>query len=140
MRYTTFSALLSFCLAASVLAGPTFTPSRPVRGPGTGPAAGNSGPTKGPSPKTAISTSWEGLHSDFLWEPPDTHGAAGPNGIIEVVNVRIAYFDKSGNLLWTAPLDGPNGMFASAGDNAFTFDPHATNDPQSGRFYVLALE
>jgi uncharacterized repeat protein (TIGR01451 family) len=138
MTYKKFFPLpIYLCLAASVLAGPDLKPSLPLRGPGTGPTGSVSGPLKGPSPKTAISTSWEGLHSDFVFEPPDTHGAAGPNGIIAVVNLRIAYFDKSGNLLWVAPLDG---MFAGVGNNAFTFDPHATYDPQSGRFYVTVLE
>src|SRR5437879_1373194 len=121
MRYTFPCLLISLSLGASALGGPAITPSLPVRGPGTGQTSSGSGSTKGPSPKVSVSTSWEGLHSDFLWEPPDTHGAAGTDGIIEVVNVRIAYFDKSGGLRWTAPLDGPNGMFASVGDTAFTF-------------------
>src|SRR6266481_1244892 len=96
MRYTISALLISLWLAASTFAQPNVKPSLPLRGPGTGQTSNPSGPT----PNIAVSTSWEGLHSDFLWEPPDTHGAAGPNGIIEVVNVRIAYFDKSGNLLW----------------------------------------
>src|SRR2546423_9165576 len=43
-----------------------------------------SGPSAGlPRPLSLVSASWPGLSSDFLYEPPDPHGAAGPNGIIQ---------------------------------------------------------
>ena len=41
--------------------------------------------------------SWEGLSSNIGKEPPDPHGAAGPQGILSVSNLRIAYYSKSGN-------------------------------------------
>src|SRR5437870_3707129 len=36
-------------------------------------------------PKSLVTTSWPGLVSDQIYEPPDPHGAAGPNGIIQVL-------------------------------------------------------
>ena len=40
-----------------------------------------------PGPVAPITASWEGMSSDFTLEPPDPHGAAGPNGILQVINV-----------------------------------------------------
>jgi hypothetical protein len=89
-------------------------------------------------PLTTITASWQGLISDSTVEPPDPHGAAGPSGIIQVINTRIAYWNKSGNLIWgPVALDG---MFSSVGNNSFSFDPRALYDPASGHFYVLLLE
>jgi len=91
-----------------------------------------------PTPLASISASWEGISSDFLYEPPDPHGAAGPNGIIQVVNVRLAYWDKQGRAIWgPVPLDG---FFASVGNKFFSFDPRALYDRQSGRFYIVLIE
>ncbi len=91
-----------------------------------------------PGPLAPITESWEGMSSDFLYEPPDPHGAAGPNGVIQVVNVRLAYWDKQGRAIW-----GPtslNDFFAGVGNRFFSFDPRALYDRQSGRFYVLLIE
>ena len=91
-----------------------------------------------PGPKTTVLTSWPGMFQTSSIRPPDPHGAAGPNGIIQVVNVRIAYWDKSGSLIWgPVALDG---MFAGVGNQYFSFDPRALFDPQSGRFYVVLIE
>src|SRR5262249_49173475 len=87
---------------------------------------------------TPILASWEGMSSDFTLEPPDPHGAAGPNGVLQVVNVRLTYWDKEGRAIW-----GPTSLddfFASTGNNSFSFDPHALYDRQTGRFYVLLLD
>lgn len=116
-------------VAASAPGAPLKTPALPV----VSAAAVNN-----PSPLTSVAASWEGIPTQFTLEPPDPHGAAGPNGIIQVVNVRIAYWSKSGQALW-GPL-ALDGMFASVGNNSFSFDPRALYDPGSGRFYVLLLE
>src|SRR5882672_9142721 len=143
--------LLACCSTQAGDSFPTPRSSRPSRKPQAGPsvlvspaplvpAPQGLGPSSGdlPGPLSFVSASWEGMSSDFFYEPPDPHGAAGPNGIIQVVNVRIAYFDKSGNPLWgPVPLDG---MFRGVGNQFFSFDPHALYDPGSGRFYVLLLE
>src|SRR5881392_2386789 len=58
-------------------------------------------------PLATVAASWPGIPSDFTLEPPDPHGAAGPNGIIQVVNVEIAYWDKTGRAIWgPVALDG----------------------------------
>jgi hypothetical protein len=91
-----------------------------------------------PGPLGPVTESWEGMSSDFTLEPPDPHGAAGPNGILQVINVRLAYWDKQGTPIW-----GPTSLdtfFGSTGNNSFSFDPKARFDPQSGRFYVLLLD
>lgn len=83
-------------------------------------------------------TGWEGIGSNRTLEPPDPHGAAGPNGIIQVVNVDIAYWDKLGNPIWgPRPMDS---FFTSVGNQYFSFDPMALFDPETGRFFVLILE
>ena len=110
-------------------AAPVKTPAMPVV---------SAAPVVNPSPLTSVATSWEGIPTQFTLEPPDPHGAAGPNGIIQVVNVRIAYWSKTGQAVW-GPL-ALDGMFASVGNNSFSFDPRALYDPGSGRFYVVLLE
>src|SRR6266446_5225909 len=103
------------------------------------PEAGPVGlPPESPGPLGPISASWEGISSDIQYEPPDPHGAAGPNGVIQVVNVRLAYWDKQGRAIWgPTALDG---FFGSVGNRYFSFDPRALYDRQSGRFYVLLIE
>ena len=88
-----------------------------------------------PSPPTPpASPSWEGVSSPGT-EPPDTHGAAGPQGILSVTNLRIAYYSKSGSLLWIAHFSSFFSLGA-VGELNFYTDPRAIYDPQSGRFYV----
>lgn len=87
-----------------------------------------------PGPRSLVSNSWPGMQSDFLYEPPDPHGAAGPVGIIQVVNVRMTYWDKNGRSIW-----GPVSLDQMFG-SVFSFDPHALFDPATGRFYVTTLE
>src|SRR5438045_4252925 len=84
-----------------------------------------------------LAASWEGIPSDFTLEPPDPHGAAGPNGVIQVVNVRLEYWTKAGARIW-----GPTSFtkFFPWAANAFQSDPRAAYDPQAGRFYVEILE
>ena len=55
-----------------------------------------------------------------------------------MVNALVAYWDKSGHAIW-GPVSFDN-FFGQFGAPAFRFDPHALFDPQSGRFYMLALE
>src|SRR5882672_907698 len=143
--------LLACCSTQAGDSFPTPRSSRPSRKPQAGPsvlvspaplvpAPQGLGPSSGdlPGPLSFVSASWEGMSSDFFYEPPDPHGAAGPNGIIQVVNVQIAYWDKTGHAIWgPVPLDG---IFSGVGNQSFSFDPHALYDTLSGRFYVLLLE
>ena len=72
-------------------------------------------------------------------QPPDTHAAAGPNHIVEVVNTAIAMFDKTGNVLSAAQAFTT--FFRSdivAGDT-FTFDPVVAYMEDVGRWVVGVL-
>jgi uncharacterized repeat protein (TIGR01451 family) len=103
----------------------------------TGPAAADfaSG-----GPDTVVSASWPGIPTDFTLEPPDPSGAAGPNGILAAVNLRVAYYDKTGRAIW-GPI-GHDVFFASDGINGNNLlsDPHTVFDRNSGRFYTVLLE
>ena len=91
-------------------------------------------------PRTAVLNSWDGIPTDFSLEPPDPSGAAGPNGILATVNLRLEYFDKSGRGIW-GPIDHPT-FFASVGANGTNLlsDPHTLFDRASGHFYTIVLE
>src|SRR2546422_8201735 len=96
--------------------------------------------TDSPTPLVTVSASWEGMSSDFLYEPPDPDGAAGPGGIIQTVNLRIKYWNKSGQGIW-----GPIALtqfWSSVGtkDANLLSDPRALFDRATGRFYVILQE
>ena len=70
--------------------------------------------------------------------PPDTHGAVGPNHIVELINGSYAVFDKddgseldrsSLNQFWTDSGISPNGAF----------DPRVAYDRSISRFYAVAV-
>jgi uncharacterized repeat protein (TIGR01451 family) len=96
--------------------------------------------TTGGNPMTLLTTSWEGIGSDLNFEPPDPSGAVGPNGVLATVNLRLAYFTKSGNAIW-GPVDH-TAFFSSVGIQAANTlsDPHTLFDRGSGRFYTVLLE
>ncbi|HZI44672.1 MAG TPA: sialidase family protein, partial [Ilumatobacter sp.] len=87
-----------------------------------------------------VLTAFPGLDTSVsTLEPPDTHLAAGPGHLVEVVNDAIAVFDKtSGARLFMQPL----GDFFDdlALDGSTIFDPVVTYDELIGRFVVLAIE
>lgn len=97
-------------------------------------------PPDSPNPFGAVSASWEGISSDIQWEPPDPHGAAGPNGIVQTVNLRIKYWNKSGAGIW-GPIDLST-FWSSVGIKAANIlsDPRVMFDHVSGHFYVALLE
>src|SRR5882724_9305322 len=104
---------------ASTDAVPQFSPVQSaVRQSGTPPSGGGS------NPLTSISASWEGIPSDFTLEPPDPSGAVGPNGVLATVNLRLAYYDKSGNAIW-GPIDHTT-FFSGVGIQGTNIlsDPH----------------
>ena len=76
------------------------------------------------------------------WNPPDPALAVGPNHIVQTVNQSIAFFTKSGDLLFQQRLndtDQPS-FFDEVGVGSFAFDPKCFYDHYSNRFFVLALE
>ncbi len=76
------------------------------------------------------------------WSPPDPSLAVGPDHIVEVVNMDIAWYTKDGTQQFRSRMDssGNPGFFETVGAGSFTFDPKCFFDAESGRFFVLALE
>jgi len=76
------------------------------------------------------------------WTPPDPSLAVGPEHVVQVVNMAIAFFDKEGNQQFSAPLGDPGnpGFFENQGARDFTFDPKCFYDHHADRFVVIALE
>jgi len=81
-------------------------------------------------------TGWEGLTFGTS-RPADMQVAAGPNGVIQTVKLRLAYFDKLG-----APFWGPISLvsfFSSVGATTGA-DAVVMYDPSVGRFYIIMQE
>src|SRR5947209_10120086 len=95
-------------------------------------------PDEAPFPAT-LGTQFEGMFQTSSIRPPDPHGFVGPSGIIQTVNLRIAYYTKAGALIW-----GPTALstfWAGVGNTGSgNSDPRVTYDRGSGRFYVIMQE
>lgn len=79
-----------------------------------------------------------GTETGFFFIPPDPHAAAGPHKVVNVVNVLIAYHDKStGSQDFMSTLAG---FFSAESPTTFTFDPKVLFDQKAGRFVVVTLE
>ncbi|MBK7403779.1 MAG: hypothetical protein IPJ41_03880 [Phycisphaerales bacterium] len=76
------------------------------------------------------------------WVPPDPTIAVGPNHVVATVNMKIAFWDKAGNLQYLNWLSdsGDPGFFEPVGGSWFTFDPKCFYDQIAGRFVVVAPE
>lgn len=92
-----------------------------------------------PADAQSITQSWEGVAGPTGSVPPDPHGAPGPEGVLAVVNLQIAYYSKTGALVW-----GPTGFqtfWTSVGNTGNGLaDPKAIFDHDSRRFYVILQE
>ncbi len=91
------------------------------------------------SPQSSVANQWEGMFQTSSIRPPDPHGAAGPNGIIQTVNLRIAYYTKAGSVIW-GPVDLDTFWSSVGNTGSGNSDPRAVYDPASGRFYVILQE
>lgn len=81
----------------------------------------------------ALITSFAALGDDNTSIPPDTHGAAGPNHLMTMLNSRVRRQDLSGGTISTLTLTGfwaSLGPFPAGGP----FDPKIIYDPGSGRW------
>ena len=93
-------------------------------------------------PRATIGQYFPGIQMDG-WAPPDPKIAVGPNHIVAVTNMKIAFFSKSGQKqyeVWLGNQAGSSGFFHSVGAKGFTFDPKVLYDRNTGRFFVVALE
>jgi len=108
-------------------------------------------PAQPPAVTYSPQYSWEGTWDvDPKEIPPDPHGAAGPSGVLQVVNLYVQYFSKTGTSTW-----GPTRIGAFLGttarrcnaaettpcdSNYCIADPRAIYDAGSQRFYVAIWE
>ncbi len=73
-------------------------------------------------------------------QPPDTTGAAGPDYVLEAINLSAAWYDKSsGSQIYSKPLST---IFSSAGLTGILSlsDPVAMYDEFTGQFVIGALD
>jgi hypothetical protein len=87
---------------------------------------GTSTPVTGGTNPT-IGSSWLGVNNAGL-TPPDPNGAIGPNSYLEIVNVNLAIYNRSGGLITTATLSSLTGHSSLS-------DPMILWDPDTQRFY-----
>jgi len=73
----------------------------------------------------------------FVFIPPDCHGAAGPDHLVNVTNATIRFHQKGGTLDFDTGLAS---FFASLSPVNGTFDPRVIYDQFEDRFIVVTLE
>ncbi len=78
-----------------------------------------------------------GTQTGFLFIPPDPMGAAGPNHVVNAVNVLLRIHAKDGTLQAEMSLAD---FFADLGPLTETFDPKVLYDEHSDRWLVVALD
>ena len=77
--------------------------------------------------------------TDSVAEAPDTQGAVGPDHIVEMINSRVAVFDKSGTLIEEEPL-GDFWLNAGANVTSPQFSPQIVFDPIEQRWFASAID
>jgi len=96
------------------------------------PASGNVGytpPRVNRPGAPSIGASWNGI-SDSSVTPPDPNGAIGPSSYVEVINLKIAIYNRTGGTIASATLGTLTGH-----SNFSLSDPMVLWDPQTQRFY-----
>jgi hypothetical protein len=85
---------------------------------------------------SSISAGWIGLNirQSGGWLPPDVAIAAGPNHVVEMVNLKMAIWNKNGGLINSANL---NTFFGTG--NEFISDPKVIFDTLSGHWFASIL-
>jgi len=88
-------------------------------------------------PAPALSLGVNGInYNSFI--PPDPILAAGPNGLVALVNGGAALFSKAGTLTTQTTLNAF--LNVPSPSIRFAFDPKVLYDPHSARFFAAALE
>ena len=98
------------------------------------------GPTPEPLAPPAILSSFDGMDSTdnpFGLTPPDPQVAAGPNHIVEFMNIMGRITDKNGV---PSVADFPLDAFFGIPFGNFNFDPKIIYDTASGRFFASYVE
>jgi hypothetical protein len=111
-------------------------------------------PNTGPKPQSrliyeypqsrapALSNNFSGLGDTGTNIPPDTMGAAGPSHLMEILNDRVGFFNKStGQLLSSVTLQSFwSSLGTATGQPAnYPFDPKVIYDQYNGRFITVTL-
>jgi len=68
----------------------------------------------------------------YTVDPPDPNGAIGPNHFVEIANVTLRVFSRTGTAVTTVSLDA---FFGSTG----AFDPQILYDAMSGAWFASAV-
>jgi len=88
-----------------------------------------------PLPPSPVPTAtFPALEDNMLVIPPDTHGAAGPNHLMIVLNTEVRIQDKNGGNISTVPLD----TFWESLGSPIAFDPKVLYDPYANRWMFTA--
>jgi len=115
--------------------------TRPLGNSPTLPAkAGGSPAPSSPGTETsfgAINFDTDAANSGSYHIPPDPHGAAGPNHVVNIVNTSIEWYTKGGTQQHSDQLED---FFASLSPVNDGFDPKVIYDQYEGRFLVVTLE
>lgn len=104
------------------------------------PPAVSSPPVPTPA-STDILAGWDALHLGTNsgipngWVPPDVIVAAGPDHVVEMVNLLIGVYSKNGRLVKVSAL----ASFFNSG-NDFISDPKIQYDPGSGRWFASVTD
>ena len=82
---------------------------------------------------------WAGMSSTGNQPvPPDPNGCAGPYGVLQAVNWRMAYYSPAGGLTWgTTDLTS---FWSDITCSGYIADPKAIYDLRSGRFFIIMQE
>jgi hypothetical protein len=86
-----------------------------------------SAPTAHNGAAPIVGSSWNGVNQSTV-TPPDPNGAIGPNSYVEVVNVKMAIYQRSG-------VGIAVGAFSKLTGNGNGSDPMVLWDPDTQRFY-----
>ncbi len=86
---------------------------------------------------SAINFDTDGANSGYYHIPPDPHGAAGPNHVVNVVNTSIEWYTKDGTRQHSGSLQS---FFTSLSPVNNGFDPKVLYDQYEGRFVVVTME
>jgi hypothetical protein len=70
----------------------------------------------------------------FLWKPPDSNVAAGPNHLVMVINSLISIYSKAGAVI---SRSSATDWFSSVCAGCSSYDPRITYDPVAGHWLML---
>jgi cysteine-rich repeat protein len=92
-----------------------------------------------PSGFTTFASTFEGLDQGENQNvtPPDPHGAVGPDHVVSVLNITLAWYEKDGALIdWSFLRD----FFVDSLDLSIIADPRVMYDDHEDRWVVSSLE